>query len=102
MWFFNRKKPKKRKVFGFLCDPNLARGVKTLARYLEVPIYPLAEHLIQLGAGLVVPALDDEEKKKELQEHLANEHLLVPSFDKDNEYDKELLFKVLENGEKED
>jgi len=77
MRFFNRKRRRKRKVFGFLCDPNLAFGVRFIAADLEVPIYTVAEHLLQLGVAQMYPALEDEEHKKELQEHLINEHLLV-------------------------
>jgi hypothetical protein len=95
MWFFNRNKARKRKVFGFLCDPQIARAVKVTARYLESPIYPVAEHLIQLGAQLVLLELQSEESKKKLKEHLVNEHLLAPNVDKENDYDSEIVAKAL-------
>jgi len=88
MWFFSKKKHNERKVFGFLCDPKLAFGVKMIATQLETPIYPLVEHLLQLGVEQVYPALEDEDFKEELQEHLLNEHLLVPALDQQNDYDK--------------
>ena len=82
-WFFWKKSQRRRKVFGFLCDPELAVGVKMLAAALESPIYPLAEHLLQLGARQIAPALKDPELTKRLQQHLLKGHLLVsaPSAD---------------------
>ena len=88
MRFFNRKKRKQRRVFGFLCDPKLALGVKFIAAHLKVPIYVVAEHLLQLGVAQMYPAIEDDEAKRELQEHLINEHLLVSALDEGNEYDK--------------
>ena len=95
MWFFRRKERPKRKVFGFPCDQGVALGVRILAAHLEVPIYVVAEHLLQIGASLALPALEDEELRTELQEHLVNEHLLVPSFDDRNQYDQAVAAKAL-------
>lgn len=65
-----------------------------IATRLECPIYPVAEHMLQLGAEQVYPALQDEEFKKELQDHLASEHLLVPALAEQNEYDKAVVAKA--------
>lgn len=88
MWFLNSKKRQERKVFGFLCDPKLALGVKFIAADLKVPIYVVAEHLFQLGVAQMYSALEDEDAKKELQEHLINQHLLASALSEDNEYDR--------------
>ena len=85
MWFFKRKKQKERKVFGFLCDPKLALAIKMMAHHLETPIYPVAEHLLQLGMKEMVAMLDDEALKERLQRHLLQQHLLVTELDEETE-----------------
>ncbi len=76
-------------------ESKLASGVKLLAHALEVPIYPLAEHLLQLGAREVFRELEDPERKKRLQEHLLQGRLLVPALtgeeDKTGLYGQETL-----------
>lgn len=79
--FFKKKEPN-RQVFGFLCDRALALHVKILAGHLEVPIYPLAEHLLQLGLAHILDEISSnpdnvEMVKEELSQHLVREHLLV-------------------------
>ena len=75
---------------GFLCDQNLTLGVKLLAADLGTPIYPVVEHLLQLGAAQILPALQREELKKQLQEHL-----LVPSLGEKNQNDLDMLAKAI-------
>jgi len=82
MSMFFKKKKTNRQVFGFLCDRHLALRVKMLAGALEVPIYPLAEHLLQLGLAHILDEVSSnpdnaEMVKEELSEHLVREHLLV-------------------------
>ena len=94
MWLFNRKRRKQRRVFGFLCDPKLTLGVKFIAADLKVPIYTVVEHMLQLGMAQMFPAIEDEEQKKELQEHLINGHLLVSALDEGNEYDEAAIARA--------
>ena len=96
MWPLNRKKRRIRKVFGFSCDPKLAVGVRMIAADLEVPIYVVAEHLLQLGAAQIYPDLEDEEAKRQLQEHLVSHHLLRLALGEEDEYDAAAVAKIQE------
>jgi len=85
---FQRKgKEIKRRIFGFPCDTTLQVSLKMLAQEMHVPIYAVMEHICQLGAGGVAAALGDEKARKDLEEHILREHLLVPGIDAQNEYD---------------
>lgn len=83
-------KRRDRRVFGFWCDPNLRLRVKALAHAIGIPIYPLGEHMLQLGlahirAQMAANAEDREQVMADLREHLQREHLLVDSLEHDEE-----------------
>ena len=52
--------------------------MKLLAHSLEVPVYVLAEHLMQPGAKEVAELVQDEALKDQLRRHLVRDHLLTP------------------------
>jgi len=54
---------------------------------MSAPIYPVAEHILQLGGEAIAYALEDETIKKGLEKHIIEEHLLVPVLDSKNIYD---------------
>jgi hypothetical protein len=66
-----------RTQFNFACENNQITAIKLLAKELEVPVYPLVEHLIQIGAQEVKLYLQHEALKETLQRHLLKNHLGV-------------------------
>ena len=66
----------KRKQFNTTIDAELVVGVKFLAMILKVPRYVITEHLLQVGSYHIVQALEDPEKRQELEKHLIDVHLL--------------------------
>jgi len=96
MRFFKKKKIKRdRRVFGFLCDYDLAGRVRSLAAIYEIPIYCLVEHLLQLGlAHMAVELRDNPESFKQVmeehQDHLVGYHLLVKKLGED-QHERELV-----------
>lgn len=74
-----------RKQFNFYCDRNLYFGIKTLAHYLKVPMYPLLEHLMQLGLQEGEACMQNDVLKREFINHLIQDHLLVPVINNRNE-----------------
>ncbi|MEE9399826.1 MAG: hypothetical protein V3V23_06115 [Dehalococcoidales bacterium] len=90
---FKKKKPR-RPIFGFPCTPAIKYAVKSLAGQIRVPVYPLAEHLLQIGATQIETDLEDEESKKDLENHLINEHLLPPVLDVENEHDIDAMIEA--------
>lgn len=96
MRFFKKKKIKTdRRVFGFTCDNDLADRVRDLAWYYEIPIYCLAEHLLQLGlAHMGIELRDNPESFKQVIEgqhdHMVDYHLLVKKLGEE-EHERELI-----------
>lgn len=74
----NRRQAKaiRRKQFNMTIDAGLVMGVRFLAMVLKVPRYVITEHLLQVGIYHVYQALQDPEKRQELEKHLVEAHLL--------------------------
>ena len=66
----------RRRQFNMTIDAELVLGVKLLAAILKVPRYVITEHLLQVGSYHIVQALQDPEKREELEKHLIGVHLL--------------------------
>jgi hypothetical protein len=66
----------KRRQFNMTIDAELVLSVKVLAAILKVPRYVITEHLLQVGFYHICQALEDPEKRQELEKHLKDVHLL--------------------------
>ena len=66
-----------RKQLNFACDINLIARLKLLASYLDIPLYPLAEHVLELGISEITVIVKDKALTESLQRHLLEDHLLV-------------------------
>jgi hypothetical protein len=66
-----------RKQMNFTCDADLIARLKLLAKCLDIPLYPLAEHVMELGMSEVAVITQDRALTEVLQRHLLEEHLLV-------------------------
>ena len=65
----------KRKQLNFDCSEQMIIGVSLIAASLEVPMYCLLEHLLQVGTYHVGQAMQNQEKREKLIEHLVKGHL---------------------------
>jgi len=74
----NRRQAKviRRRQFNMTIDAELAQGVRFLAEILKVPRYVITGHLLQVGSYHIYQALQDPEKRQELERHLVEVHLL--------------------------
>jgi hypothetical protein len=79
-----------RHTFGFMCSPDIHARIKMLAGELQVPIFALAEHLLQLSVGQVARAKENPEERELLCRHLVGVHVEARTIEKFNWYDEEL------------
>lgn len=91
MFLIKKKKEIKRRIFGFPCDTHLIMILKAVIAQIPSPIYPAMEHLCQLGCSAFLYALQDEQSRKNLEEHILKEHMLVPSIVTDSAYDIKMI-----------
>ncbi len=82
-------KDTERRVFGFKCSPDIPATLKTDADGLHVPLFALAEHILQLGAMQLPYALRDPEEREELRRHLIEDHIQRRTIEKISRYDQE-------------
>jgi hypothetical protein len=72
------RKEIKRQQFNFYCDWKVVVTLKAFAHKLEVPVYVLTEHCLQLGVLEVIDLMEDEALNDQLCRHLVRDHLLTP------------------------
>lgn len=71
-----RQKDDLRRQFNFSCDKDLAQRLKILARFLETPLYPVTEHVIEVGMKALNAEIQDKMLRQELKRHITRQHLL--------------------------
>ena len=84
-----------RRVFGFPCSPDIPARIKILAGKLNIPIYALAEHMLQLSARLVAKMVDNPEDLEQLRLHIIENHVDARTVEKIAEDDEEMA-EILE------
>ncbi|MFC1980279.1 hypothetical protein ACFLVS_05485 [Chloroflexota bacterium] len=67
-----------RKQLNIATDRSLIIIIRLMARQLEVPVYILCEHCLQLGIAEVDTMTQDEALRDQLCRHLVQDHLLTP------------------------
>jgi hypothetical protein len=79
-----------RHIFGFPCSPDIHAKVKMRAGELQVDMYALSEHCMQLGIDTVDDAIEDSEERDLLRRHLIEQHIDQRTIEKLSWYDEEL------------
>jgi hypothetical protein len=78
-----------RRVFGFLCAPDIPARMKILADKLHVPLFALSEHCVQLGAGQINKIAEEVEPSELLRRHILEVHVGKRTIEKISRYDEE-------------
>jgi hypothetical protein len=78
-----------RKVFGFLCSPDIPARMKILADKFHVPLFALSEHAFQLGAGQINKIAEEAEASELLRRHILEVHVGRRTIEKISRYDEE-------------
>ena len=69
--------PAKRRQFNLTISESLTDAVKIMVMQLEVPMYVVCEHLLQVGMyHMMQQVFDDPLFREKFQEHLVEGHLL--------------------------
>ncbi len=79
-----------RRVFGFACSPDIPAKLKLLASKLNVPLYALAEHMLQLAVGVTTEAVENPKEADLLRSHLTEVHVEARAIEKIDAYDQDM------------
>jgi hypothetical protein len=85
-----------RRVFGFPCCPVVPAKLKVLADRLNIPIYALAEHELELGNELLEMIAERPEDREELRHHIIESHIDVRAIEKIGPYDPEMTDQMVQ------
>jgi hypothetical protein len=88
------KKNPGRRTFGFGCSPDIQTRLKTLAGKLQVPIYALGEHALQLSAGLIAKMAENTVESAILRKHLIEVHVQARTTEKIRAYDQDMADRL--------
>jgi len=88
------KKDPGRRVFGFGCSPDIQAQLKMLAGQLQVPIYALGEHALQLSAGLIAKMAENSEESALLRKHIIEIHVEARTVEKISVYDQDMAERL--------
>lgn len=78
-----------RRVFGFACSPDISARTKMLAGELNIPIFALAEHMLELSNWLIGKIIESPEEREQLIQHLNESHIDARTLEKIAVYDRE-------------
>jgi len=79
-----------RRVFGFKCNPSLPADLKLLSDKMNIPVFALAEHALELGLMDIKAATGDPEEYKELCQHIKEVHVAERTIEKIARYDEDV------------
>jgi hypothetical protein len=85
-----------RRVFGFPCSPDVPANLKVLADQLNVPIFALAEHELELANELIAKIAERPEDREELRKHLVESHIDVRAIEKIGPYNREMADQMVQ------
>ena len=75
-----------RRVFGFACSADIQAKIKMLSGELQIPIFALGEHCLQLGTSSITKAVQNAEERDSLRKHLIERHVDLRTIEKFNWY----------------
>ena len=85
-----------RRVFGFLCRPAIRAKLNVLAHQLNVPIFALAEHELELANEVIERIAEHPEDREELTRHLEESHVDIRTIEKISRYAPEMADKMVQ------
>ena len=87
-------KDSKRPIFGFPCSPDIRARFKMLAGQVDVPIYGLGEHALQLVAEVITRMAEDSEQIALLRSHIIESHVAARTIEKITAYDQDMAERL--------
>jgi hypothetical protein len=79
-----------RKTWGFPCSPDIYARMKMMADRMNVPLYGITEHALQLSAGLIARMVEQPEEEQLLRQHILESHVGKRTIEKIARYDEEM------------